>query len=236
MATTGRALIYAANQNKFLANVFTTFSNAVPEVLVQVDTARAELLGVTPDNIYTTLQAHLGSQFVNYFNLQSQVFQVIVQDAQQFRDKVSDIDQLYVRSNSGAEVPLNSLVQVSTVQGSNAVTRYNLYPRSRSTAPPAGAPAPGRPGGDGRGGGSALPQGYGYDGAASRTSSSKRRAGRVGFRLRAGVRLPVPGRAYKAGAAAVGDPVGLGRRPWRAAGAMGRGLALDVTGRSGWCC
>ena len=128
MAATARALIYAANQDKSLAAVFTTFSASVPEILVQVNTARSELLGVSPDLIYSTLQAHLGSQFVNYFNRQSQVFQVIVQDASEFRGKVSDIGKLYVTSLSGAMVPLNSLINVTTVQGSNAVTRYNLYP------------------------------------------------------------------------------------------------------------
>ncbi len=128
MAATARALIYAANQDKSLANVFTTFSATVPEILVRVNTDRAEILGVSPSDIYAVLEAHLGSQFVNYFNLQSQVFQVIVQDASQFRAKTSDIGQLYVRSGSGAMVPLNSLVSVSTIQGSNAVTRYNLYP------------------------------------------------------------------------------------------------------------
>ena len=164
MATTARALIYAANQNKFLANVFTTFSDTVPEVLVQVDTARAELLGVTPDNIYTTLQAHLGSQFVNYFNLQSQVFQVIVQDAQQFREQVSDIDQLYVRSTSGAQVPLDSLVKLTTVQGSNAVTRYNLYPSVEINGAAKGATSTGQAlQAMGSVAGQHLPKGYGYE-------------------------------------------------------------------------
>ena len=164
MAATSRALIYAANQNKSLSSVFTTFSASVPEILVKVNTARAELLGVSPSDIYATLQAHLGSQFVNYFNLQSQVFQVIVQDASQFRGKVSDIDQLYVRSTSGAMVPLNSLVQVTTIQGSNAVNRYNLYPSIEINGSA----------GNGASTGQAiqamqqvaaqhLPQGYGYD-------------------------------------------------------------------------
>ena len=53
MAATARALIYAANQNKSLASVFTSFSAAVPEVLVRVNTAQAELLGVSPADIYT---------------------------------------------------------------------------------------------------------------------------------------------------------------------------------------
>jgi multidrug efflux pump len=128
MAAASRALIYAANQSPALAAVFTTFSAAVPEVLVSVNASRAEILGVAPADIYTVLQAHLGSQFVNYFNLQSQVFQVIVQDNAPYRDEISNIGALYVRSTTGALVPLNSLVTISTVPGANTVNRYNLYP------------------------------------------------------------------------------------------------------------
>ncbi len=100
----------------------------MPELLVKVNTDEAELLGVTNTAIYNTLQANLGSEFVNYFNLQNQVFQVIVQNDAQYRARVSDIRSLYVQSATGAMVPMSVLVSVSTVQGSNALTRYNLYP------------------------------------------------------------------------------------------------------------
>jgi multidrug efflux pump subunit AcrB len=74
------------------------------------------------------MQAYLGSQFVNLFNYDNFVFQVDVQADQQFRDKISDIDNLYVQSSTGAEVPLSSLVTVKSVQGADALTLYNEYP------------------------------------------------------------------------------------------------------------
>jgi multidrug efflux pump subunit AcrB len=86
------------------------------------------LLGVSPDLVYTTMQDYLGSAFVNDFNYDNFVFQVIVQADQQFRNKIADIDQLYVQSSSGAEVPLSSLVTIKSVQGSDALTLYNEYP------------------------------------------------------------------------------------------------------------
>ena len=89
---------------------------------------RAELLGVSPQLVYTTMQAYLGSQFVNLFNYDNFVFQVIVQADQQFRSKISDIDSLYVQSTTGAEVPLSSLVTIKTVQGADALILYNEYP------------------------------------------------------------------------------------------------------------
>ncbi|HEY7299720.1 MAG TPA: multidrug efflux RND transporter permease subunit [Xanthobacteraceae bacterium] len=128
LAEAARGLIFAANQDPNLTSVFTGFSATVPQVLVTVDTTRAALLGVTPAAIYQTLQANLGGEFVNQFNYQNFVFQVLVQAQAQFRDEISDIEQLYVRSAKGAMVPLQGLVHVSTILGSDAITLYNLYP------------------------------------------------------------------------------------------------------------
>jgi hydrophobe/amphiphile efflux-1 (HAE1) family protein len=140
LAAAARALIFAADQSPDLHAVFTGFSANVPQIMVQVDAEKAQLLGVTPAAIYETLEANLGSQFVNDFNYKNFVFQVIVQDEQQFRSKVSDIDQLYVRSASGAMVPLSSVVRLTTVEGANALNLYNLYPAVMVN----GAAAPGK--------------------------------------------------------------------------------------------
>jgi multidrug efflux pump len=128
LASASRALIYAANQDKRLASVFTGFTANQPQVEVSVDTTRAELLGVSPQLVYTTMQAYLGSQFVNLFNYDNFVFQVIVQADQQFRNKIANINELYVQSAAGAEVPLSSLVTIKSMQGADAATLYNEYP------------------------------------------------------------------------------------------------------------
>jgi multidrug efflux pump len=128
LAAVSRSLILAANQEKAIGSAFSGFSDAEPQVLVQVNTDRAELLGVSPEAAYNTLQAYLGSQYVNDFNYDNFVFQVIVQADQQFRSKISDIDQLYVPSSTGAMVPITSIATVKVVQGANALILYNLYP------------------------------------------------------------------------------------------------------------
>ena len=128
LAPVARALIFAANQDPNLTGVFTGFSADVPQVMVRVDTERAELMGVTPADIYQALEANFGGRFVDDFNYQNFVFQVIVQDEAKFRDKVSDIDSLYVRNSRGAMAPLRGLVSVDTVVGPDAITLYNLYP------------------------------------------------------------------------------------------------------------
>ncbi len=68
LAQVSRAVIFTANQNSDLSSVFTSFSANVPQLRVDIDTAKAALLGVTPLAIYQTLQANLGGQFVNLFN------------------------------------------------------------------------------------------------------------------------------------------------------------------------
>ena len=164
LASVGRGLIFAANQNKNLHGFFTAFSASVPQIMVHVDTEQAELMGVTPAAIYTALQGNLGGQFVNDFNYQNFVFQVIVQDESQFRSEVADIGHLYVRSSSGAMVPLDSLVHLTTVEGPDVINLYNLYPAVLIN----GAAAPGKTSGQAiaameQVAAAHLPRGFGYN-------------------------------------------------------------------------
>jgi multidrug efflux pump subunit AcrB len=164
LAQVSRGLIFAANQNPDLSSVFTSFSANVPQLRVDIDIAKAALLGVTPLAIYQTLQANLGGQFVNLFNYQNYAFQVIVQDEAQYRQKASDIANLYVRSSAGGMVPLEGLVTVREVLGPNAVNTYNLFPAVLVN----GAAAPGRSSGQAiaameQVAKQHLPQGYGYE-------------------------------------------------------------------------
>jgi hydrophobe/amphiphile efflux-1 (HAE1) family protein len=128
MAAAAGALLYAANQNPALSTVFTTYNAAVPSIQLELDRAKAEVLGVAPSDVFGALQAHLGSVFVNDFNLYSRVFQVRVQDEADFRRNLTDIGQLYVRSSHGAMIPLPSLVTLTSILGPDLVTRYNLFP------------------------------------------------------------------------------------------------------------
>ena len=144
MAAAAGALLYAANQNPDLRAVFTTYSANVPRVQVELDRAKAEVLGVSPADIFATLQAHLGSVYINDFNLYARVFQVRVQDEAAFRRTITDIDQLYVRSAKGAMIPLRSLVTLTEQLGPDLVTRYDLFPSVNIN----GQAAPGRSSGE----------------------------------------------------------------------------------------
>jgi multidrug efflux pump subunit AcrB len=122
-----RDLIIHANQTPGLAGVFSTFSADVPQVYLDIDRKRADLYGVSPAAIFSTLQAHLGSAYVDDFNIFSRVYQVRLQDEPAYRQRVDDIQRLRVRSQSGELVPLQSMISIQTIYGPSSVNRYNLF-------------------------------------------------------------------------------------------------------------
>ncbi|MDO3444986.1 efflux RND transporter permease subunit [Agrobacterium sp. V1] len=127
LAEVMRNLIMQANRTPGLAGVFSTFSAEVPQLYLDIDRKRAELYGVSPAAIFATLQAHLGSTYVDDFNIFSRVYQVRLQDEAAYRQRIDDIQRLRVRSQSGELVPLQSMLSISTVYGPSSVNRYNLF-------------------------------------------------------------------------------------------------------------
>ena len=120
-------LMMAANQHPVLDKVFTTYTADTPQIFVDVHRTRAEYLKVPVVRIFSTLQAHLGSAYVNDFNLGGRTYQVKVQADGPFRDTAEDIKRLYVRSTDNNMVPLTSLVSLRTVLGPQLIKRYNQF-------------------------------------------------------------------------------------------------------------
>ena len=132
-------LIQKGNSHSNLQRLATTFSDHSPQVYLDIDRTKAESLQVPPLSVFDTLQGYLGSSFINFFNKFNQVFQVYIQADSRFRLEAKNMRNLYVRNLNGEMVPLNTLLQVRQIQGTELVTRYNLYP----AAPIFGGAAPG---------------------------------------------------------------------------------------------
>ena len=139
LTSIANALIVAANQNPNLARVFTTSSASTPAVNLDIDRTKAQALGVSIADIFTSLQATLGGYFVNDFNLFGRVWQVNIQGLPHDRNDISAIWKIYVRSNTGAMVPLRALATAHIVLGPAYITRYN----DTEAVPINGSPAPG---------------------------------------------------------------------------------------------
>jgi HAE1 family hydrophobic/amphiphilic exporter-1 len=132
-------VIKAGSSQKSLQDLTTTFNINSPQLYLDIDRTKAQSFQVPLNNVFDTLQAYLGSSFVNLFNKFNQVFQVYIQANSSYRVKPEDIKNLYTRNTNGEMVPLGSLVEVRRSQGPELITRYNLYP----AAPIFGIAAPG---------------------------------------------------------------------------------------------
>jgi len=164
LAAATRALVIAANQHPMLMRVFSTYTASTPKLFVNLDRTRAEQLKIPVSRIYGTLQAQLGSAYVNDFNLYGRVYQVKVQADARFRKSPNDVTRLYVRSDEGKLTPLRSLVTLSTILGPQLVKRYNQFASTQIS----GNAAPGFSSGQAMAvmeklAAKTLPKGYGHD-------------------------------------------------------------------------
>jgi multidrug efflux pump subunit AcrB len=144
--------------------VFSLFETSTPQLYLDIDRTKAQLLGVNVADVFAALQVYIGSSYVNDFNLFGRTFRVTAQADAPFRNDPQDVLKLRVRNASGATVPLGSFTTVRNISGPYRVPRYNLYP----TAEIDGAAAPGYSQGQAiaimeKLANETLPEGFGYE-------------------------------------------------------------------------
>ena len=122
-----------------LAQTFSFFQVNVPQIEIDVDREKAKVHGVAISDIFDTLQAYMGSVYVNDVNMFGRTYQVNVQADQSFRVDETQLERLKVRNNAGDMVPLSSFVKIAHGAGPNRVGKYNGY----ISADINGQPAPG---------------------------------------------------------------------------------------------
>jgi hydrophobe/amphiphile efflux-1 (HAE1) family protein len=164
LATAVRSVVAAANQDPRIAHAYSTYSASVPRLFMDVNRTKAESLGVSVGDLFSTMQAMLGSYYVNQFNYLGRTFQVNIQADASDRSSVSDISRLYVRNKSGAMVPVRTIADVSPRLGADLIYRYNQF----SSAQVSGDSAPGYSSGDAMAAMAAafektLPSGYAFE-------------------------------------------------------------------------
>jgi len=116
-----------ANQSKEVQRVFTTFGNDTPQLFIDIDRTMARMLNVPLPSVFSTLQANLGGAYVNDFNAFGRIYQVRMQADAPYRLEKRDIEQLKVRSSTGALVPMGTLASIREITGPQIVQRFNLF-------------------------------------------------------------------------------------------------------------
>ncbi len=151
-------------KEKDIAGLFTTYTASDPQYVITIDREKAKSLHIPLSQITDTLSVYMGSAYINDFDFNNRSYRVYVQADKQFRSHPQDMKQYYVRSDSGAMVPLDNLVAISQTVAPQVNSHYNLF---RSTEIN-GSAAPGFSSGQAidamqQLSAKVLPQGYTYE-------------------------------------------------------------------------
>jgi multidrug efflux pump len=139
-----RIVAKAQERKDIFADVRSTFDANVPQYRAEVDIEKAKMLGVNLQELYGTLQATFGSLYVNDFTLGGRPFRVTLQADEHYRSKPEDLRFIYVKTDKGAFLPIESVVTVTRVSGPELIERLNLFSGARIM----GSPLPGVSSGD----------------------------------------------------------------------------------------
>jgi HAE1 family hydrophobic/amphiphilic exporter-1 len=124
------AVVSNAQSQSALQRVQSPFRANVPQLDVEVDRIKTQILHVTTDQVFSALGSYIGSSYVNQFNKFGRVFQVYVQGDAQFRLFLRDIDNMTVRNQNGDMIPIGTLAKITPSVGPSLISLYNLYPSS----------------------------------------------------------------------------------------------------------
>jgi len=183
LAAVLRGLLVTANSQPELAGVFSTYAADTPQIYLDIDRDKAQVLSVKISDIFNALQSTLGSYYINDFNVFGRTWQVNLQAETSFRQRLDDIDRIYVRNARGDMVPMRALAKATLVQGPQTVVRYNGYRAALVN----GASKPGYSSGQGlaameRISAATLPAGYSFEWTGT-AFQEKAAGGRTGIVL-----------------------------------------------------
>lgn len=131
------AMKEAAAKDDRIAQLTTQFQAGVPQYAVKVDRDKAKLLGLTVDDIYSTLAQYMGGSYVNDFVKFGRTYQVNLSGDSESRSRIGKLGSLSVRNSSGEMVPFSSFISVEPTIGQSTVSRYNMYTTASITGTPA---------------------------------------------------------------------------------------------------
>jgi HAE1 family hydrophobic/amphiphilic exporter-1/multidrug efflux pump len=110
-----------------IATARTFYRSNVPQLFVDVDEEKAISMGIDISGVYETLQATLGSLYVNDFNKFGRTYRVQMQAEAEHRMKPEDIGSLYVKTADGQMVPMSAIATVTNIVGPEQLERFNNF-------------------------------------------------------------------------------------------------------------
>jgi HAE1 family hydrophobic/amphiphilic exporter-1 len=116
-----------ANKNPAIVKAFSFFTAHTPNYNLTVDRVKCEKMGVNISDVFTTIQAYMGSLYINDFTTYNRTFHVVVQADTAFRTNISDMDKYYVRNQAGTMVPLGTLISYAPTEAAPLISHFNIF-------------------------------------------------------------------------------------------------------------
>ncbi len=125
--TVVKKFIAEANKNPAIANAYSFYSAHTPSYNLTVDREKCEKLGVDVGDVFTTIQAFMGSLYINDFTTYNRTFHVVVQADTAFRSMISNMDKYYVRNSVGTMLPLGTLISYKPTETAPLISHFNIF-------------------------------------------------------------------------------------------------------------
>jgi HAE1 family hydrophobic/amphiphilic exporter-1 len=125
--TVVKKFIAEANKEPAISGAFSFYSAHSPSYNVNVDREKCEKLGVNIGDVFTTIQAYMGSLYINDFTVYNRTFHVVVQADTVFRTMISDMDKYYVRNQAGQMLPLGTLISYQPTETAPLISHFNIF-------------------------------------------------------------------------------------------------------------
>ena len=122
------------NTDQNFAYAFSTFTSDTPHIYLDIDRTKLESYQIPVSNLFAALQSNLGSRYVNNITLNNQVNDVIIQSDFPYRKSIKDVENMYIRSQTGAMIRLKSFADIRISLSPKIIYRYNQYTAAAVTA------------------------------------------------------------------------------------------------------
>ena len=125
LSATARDLAHRLTERPEFLFAMSMYSAETPQLYLDIDREKAEMLSVPTSRVYSTLQSKLASLYINDFNLMGDTFKVKMQSELLSRGSLEDIREIQILNDYGQMVPLSALGELSFVMGPRQVQRFN---------------------------------------------------------------------------------------------------------------
>lgn len=122
-----REFIQKLNEDDSIMMAYTTFNSNYPQYYVDINRDKVSSLNLKLKDVFSVLQAYLGSLYVNDFDKYGKTYRVFIQADQDFRENKTSISNYFVQNSKGENVPLSTIVEINQVSGASTITHFNSY-------------------------------------------------------------------------------------------------------------